>query len=298
MKGILRCESEYEKRFANDFKQLCRKHSSWTVWKDFVDTATYAISNAVDRRSKVWQKREDAYLEIAKRYDKDELDILCNLFVDTVLALEENPAQDFLGKLYMALDFGDGWTGQFFTPWSVSEFMAKITIGGDLKKQIDEAGYISVCDNACGAGCMLIAFANACKDIPDVNYQQDVVFVAQDIDDTVAKMCYIQLSLLGCAGYVVVGNTITEPTTGTVLHPIYKGDKIYFTPMWFTNNWTIKRLMEDNCKEPSCKQEDAPQSEKSEQKTPIVKPVSKSQNQQKSDWKTSKILKSFKRFFS
>ena len=50
-------------------------------------------------------------------------------------------------------------------------------------------------DSACGAGAMLIAFANAAKQY-GINYQKQVLFVAQDIDHTAAMMCYIQLSLL------------------------------------------------------------------------------------------------------
>ena len=34
------------------------------------------------------------------------------------------------------------------------------------------------------------------------------ILVAQDIDPLVAKMCYIQLSLLGCSGVVIIGNTL------------------------------------------------------------------------------------------
>ena len=46
-----------------------------------------------------------------------------------------------------------------------------------------------------------------------LNYQKHLLIVAQDIDETVALMCYIQLSLFGVAGYVTVGNSLTEPMT-------------------------------------------------------------------------------------
>lgn len=39
---------------------------------------------------------------------------------------------------------------------------------------------------------MLIAFANICKDDLNINYQKDILFVGQDVDPVVAKMCYIQ----------------------------------------------------------------------------------------------------------
>lgn len=71
----------------------------------------------------------------------------------------------------------------------------------------------------------------------NLNHQNHVLVVAQDIDECVALMCYIQLSLLGVAGYVKVGNSLTEPmTTGDKL------DHYWFTPMYFSNIWTMRRI--------------------------------------------------------
>lgn len=52
-----------------------------------------------------------------------------------------------------------------------------------------------------------------------VNYQKDVLFVGQDIDKVVAMMAYIQFSLLGCPGYIIVGNSLTDMPDGHVLFP-------------------------------------------------------------------------------
>ena len=68
-----------------------------------------------------------------------------------------------------------------------------------------------------------------------LNYQDHVGVVAQDIDILCVQMCYIQLSLRGLSGYVVHGDTLTEPKV-TDLH------RVWFTPMWFNNVWTMRRL--------------------------------------------------------
>ncbi len=234
MKGI-RGSTESEKRFFDIFHQLCRRHHTWQVWQDFVSMSACAIANAVDKRPDIWKQREDLYLKIVKRYSKDEIDSICELFSVTVLALDENPAQDFLGKIYMQLDFGGGWHGQFFTPWHIAELMAKLQLGNEAKDQITSKDYISVCDSCCGAGCMLAAFAKVCKDDMDIDYQRSVLFVGQDIDEVVAKMCYIQISLLGCPGYVVVGNSLSEPS-------YKKPENIWYTPLYFTDVWTLRRI--------------------------------------------------------
>lgn len=242
MKGI-RGSTEFEKQFIDVFEQLCRRHHSWKVWQDFVNMSACAIANAVDKRPEVWKLREDSYMETIKSYSKDELNLISELLSITTLALDENPAQDFLGKFYMQLDFGSGWHGQFFTPWHVAELMAKLQLGDEAKDQIASEDYISVCDSCCGAGCMLMAFAKVCKDDMDINYQRSVLFVGQDIDEVVAKMCYIQISLLGCPGYVVVGNSLSEPVCGTTIEPNYKKpENIWFTPLYFTDVWTLRRI--------------------------------------------------------
>lgn len=64
--------------------------------------------------------------------------------------------------------------------------------------------------------------------------------MAQDINLTAALMCYIQLSLLGAAGYVKVGNSLTEPVTTND-----SVDKYWFTPMYFSNTWTIRRIIKN-----------------------------------------------------
>lgn len=227
----------YDHDFISVYKSLCRKYNRWTVWQDFIDMSACSISNSMEKRQDVREKREKLYLSIAKKYDKSELVKFSEMLALTVMALDENMAQDFLGLIFMDLNFG-GDHGQFFTPWSVAKMMSEVTIGDDdLEAKIAEYGYISVSDCACGAGVMLIAFADSCTE-HKVNYQQKVLFVGQDIDPTVAKMCYIQLSLLGCPGYVIVGDSISEPPSGSVLEPITKDPTdLWFTPFYYLRLW-------------------------------------------------------------
>lgn len=66
----------------------------------------------------------------------------------------------------------------------------------------------------------------------------NILFSAQDIEETVALMCYIQLSLLGVAGFVKVGNSLTDP--------IRNGDSLenyWFTPMYFSDVWHTRRVV-------------------------------------------------------
>lgn len=274
MKGI-RGSTEFEKQFIDVFEQLCRRHHSWKVWQDFVNMSACAIANAVDKRPEVWKLREDSYMETIKSESGSGI---------TTLALDDIPRMNsilslscsaFLGKFYMQLDFGSGWHGQFFTPWHVAELMAKLQLGDEAKDQIASEDYISVCDSCCGAGCMLMAFVKVCKDDMDINYQRSVLFVGQDIDEVVAKMCYIQISLLGCPGYVVIGNSLSEPICGATIEPNYKKpENIWFTPLYFTDVWTLRRIRSWNAEvqKPEEMMEKEKESPKSEEPSKSITP--------------------------
>lgn len=229
-----------EKLFIDIFKPLCQTRNSWEVWADFITATACAIANSVDKSSKYHQQREDEYAKCIKRLGG--VNVAAEMFAIVTLALEENPEQDFLGTLFMNLNLGNHWKGQFFTPYCVCKTMAAIN-AFDLEDKIHENGWVSINDCACGAGATLIAMANTLKE-HGVNYQNNALFVAQDIDRVAGLMCYIQLSLLGCAGYVAIADSLCNPIVGeSVLQPVIKeSQEFWFTPMYASDVWHYRRL--------------------------------------------------------
>ena len=71
----------------------------------------------------------------------------------------------------------------------------------------------------------------------NLNFQNHIFVAAQDIDETVALMCYLQISLLGVAGYVKVGNALTEPMTEKDNTKNY-----WMTPMYYSDIWNLRQL--------------------------------------------------------
>jgi type I restriction-modification system DNA methylase subunit len=158
----------------------------------------------------VWkkdQKVENEYLEIAKNYTKDELDKHSELLLITVNALEKTE-QDFLGELFTAAELTNSRTGQFFTPYHISQMMAKMAI---CEKELSNKKIFKINEPCCGAGGMMIAAISVLKE-KNFNYQQDAYFLGVDIDARCARMAYIQLSLLGAPAVIICGNTITLET--------------------------------------------------------------------------------------
>lgn len=234
--------NEYEREFLELFKPLCEARSPWQVWLDIITAIACAISNSVPSTpDDVKEKREKEYAECINRFGGTDIPV--KIFSLIVKALEANPWQNFLGDIFTMLGLFDYWKGQVFTPYHVCHFMAEVLYGPDVEEKIKQNRWISVSDPACGTGAMLIAAAEIFYK-KGINYQQNVLFVAQDIDRTVGMMCYIQLSLLGCPGYVVIGNSITNPVTGVnVISPTEKeGQEFWYTPMYDLPIWFIRRF--------------------------------------------------------
>lgn len=227
--------------FQKVFAQLCNTKSSWQVWADFVEMAATAISNSTEIRADVKQRREERYLTIIQSYSKSEQALFPELMGILGSSLDREQEQDFLGEMFMALELGSHWKGQFFTPYSVCKMMAKISIE-DAKARIGEKGYVSVNDPACGAGATLIAARNEFE-LAGIGGDQ-VWFVGQDLDRVAGMMCYIQLSLLGCAGYVVIADTLYHPVTGPLLFPNLTPEQdAWFMPMNFLDHaWVIRQM--------------------------------------------------------
>lgn len=234
---------DYQKEFCCLIDRYAYRYSRWQIWNDFLYLSATALVNVFPIPEQ--EEREEQYLSVIGRYTEEEQEIFPEMLAIVMLALEENPEQDFLGSLYHRLELQQEQKGQFFTPYDISRFMAELQFAGqDMEKELERKGYISVNDPACGAGAMLIAFANTIKR-HGVNYQEKVLFVAQDIDRTAAMMCYIQLSLLGCPAVVIIGDTLAKP----MFHP---DNEVWYTPFYHLNRWrfTQRAGEEEGAEEP------------------------------------------------
>jgi type I restriction-modification system DNA methylase subunit len=150
---------------------------------------------------------EEEYLTVAKNYTKEELEKHAQLLAITVEALE-NTEQDFLGEVFTVAELANSRNGQFFTPYHISELMAEVAME---EKGFPQNRVCRINDPCCGAGGMLIAGAMVMKRL-GFNYQQNALFIGEDIDARCARMAFIQLSLLAMPAIIVCGNTITMET--------------------------------------------------------------------------------------
>ena len=241
MAKVSHLKNNNQREVVKIFLNLSGKYSLWQLWSDFIVMAAISISNVVDKLNA--PKREEQYMNIVKRYDNQTIKNFPKILSLIIEGMDFDPDRDFLGEIFMELNLGNDAGGQFFTPYNVCKMMAEINKTEEIVKKIEKDRFVSVNDCAYGAGATLIAFANTCK-LHNINYQTDVLFIAQDIDFVTACMCYLQLSLLGCSGYVFVGDTITNPCLTADkkgLLPL-QTENVWFTPMFYSDTWTARKL--------------------------------------------------------
>lgn len=199
-----------------NIKNISGKYNLSEVFSDWVHIMAYSISNSADKSQA--EEREKAYMSIIKKYTKEEIERLTESFSCLVLALERKQ-KDWLGEIYMELELGNDNTGQFFTPFYISQLMAELTFSKNETKLI-EKNWIGYYEPACGAGGMTIAFALAMEK-QKYNYQTQLVAWCEDIDENCLLMAYVQLSLLGIKAICKVKNSITQEEHSTWYTPFY-----------------------------------------------------------------------------
>jgi type I restriction-modification system DNA methylase subunit len=240
--------AERRKEIVKEFQKLSARHSLRKAWEMFVVMSAVAIANTCGTPVQK-ESREKLYKGYADQITECERKSIARILELVTTELDRNPDQDLLGELFMSLGLGNQYKGQFFTPYPVSKCMNAMTFSAEEIKNSPK-GFTSVGDPCCGAGAMLIAFANLCRE-HEINYQTSVLFAAQDIDFIAGCMCYIQLSLLGCAGYVVIDNSLTNPTITfdeEGLLPKNSEETVWYTPMYVHRDiWAQRRTIATLC---------------------------------------------------
>ena len=169
---------------------------------DVFECGALAISNKVDFTQ--YDKREQRYLEIIKKYKPNEQKLIVDLFTKifrlcSSVVYDNGRFDDYLGELFMKCNQGNKHAGQFFTPYHFSTLMAKNTITDD---KINQYEILTVNDCCCGGGGLLLAALDVLKNDYNVNYAYNCFIDAGDIDIRCVHMTYLQLALTGVPAIV------------------------------------------------------------------------------------------------
>lgn len=183
---------------------------------DVFECGAIAISNRFDLLQ--YQKREERYLQIIQKYDRDIRLLMTEIFakIFSLLTQQINPCvgfNDYLGDLYMRSNTSNSKTGQFFTPYCVSKACAEIAINENtVKEAIEQDKVLTMSEPACGAGGMIIAAADVLYYKYHFNIARNLVVECSDIDSRCVHMSYLQLGLAGIPAVIFKRDTLSMET--------------------------------------------------------------------------------------
>lgn len=224
------------------------KYQKWEFFSDFCKCTAISLYQPFRKDPEL----EKEYFAIESKYGEDIIkDVFAKDLLPCILFALENDIGDFLGEVFMELELGNHYIGQFFTPFHISYTMALIS--GNFKKNNNEVeSFIEPC---MGSSCMILARAKVLKE-QNINYSKYLEVQGVDISEICFYMSYIQLSLCGISAEVIHGDSLA----GT----IYKN---WYTPVYIHNAYEkqiienrknkflkLLELLKDEIKEPSIKE--------------------------------------------
>ena len=264
---------------ANNFKHkdisqifdMVRDRDHYTVIRDFFELSAISIRNNFDHGNE-YANLEKRYKEIAQGYKKEYLEgfatalgMLGKKIQDAVNG--NAPFADWAGELYMDSGTSNGKAGQFFTPYSVSQCMARINFPKDevlAKLGNDPNRVLTIYEPTCGAGGLIVAAIDALNEA-GVNYSWNAFVDCGDIDPRCVHMTYVTLSLLGVPAVVRLGDALMMEYRQTWFTPAYLMAWPHFKKQIgrgkYPNSATVPKSSEP--------QENAPEPPKQETREPV-----------------------------
>ncbi|MGP8215760.1 MAG: N-6 DNA methylase [Bacteroidia bacterium] len=174
------------KNFTATFNRIAHSKAEDAVFTDFLDMVICALSLG---------QYEEEYLEIVKRYKKEEVNLFCELLAQAAIIMDDGGIglKDCLGEFFQN-HITRGRNGQFFTPEHICDFMAQINM--DKETTVGK----TILDPCCGSGRMLLSAAKVNRN----NY-----FYGADIDARCVKMTAINLCINALPGEVAWMNSLS-----------------------------------------------------------------------------------------
>ena len=216
-------------RVNDEYKNFCKlldfgqgKYDIRDVFRDFVIIFAITIKNSVLYE----QDDEDIYLGIIKKYEKSEIEYFIKMICELInIYYSTKEIKDVLGEIYGQIGAISRASQQFFTPNYIAKAIGKMSIS---ESEINNREYIKIYDPACGSGVLTLSYMDGLKN-NNIDYKNKTLTVARDIDFICVCMTYIQFSIYGIPGIVVLGNTL-----------INEVNKIFYTPEFALGEWDKK----------------------------------------------------------
>lgn len=185
------------------------------VFRDWIAVAFYAF-----------QSDDPHYFEVMDKYKKNnefnrEVADHFSLALARLMEYMRLTNKEALGELFMNYA-SDGGKSQFFTPFNISEMVAKMMIDCNKQVAVEENRPLVINDPTCGAGIMLVSAAK------ELSYEQanDALLIGSDIDITCVRMTALNMMFFNMNSLIIWGNPLgmeVYDAWATIRHPILGG---------------------------------------------------------------------------
>jgi len=244
---------DHERELIKLIRQVAHSRSIYQVFNDFLEISAISISNVLDFTHR--KEREERYLSVINSYGKEQRLLFPRIIAHLVGALEEKARtvgpEDVLGSIFHTLELHTKCKGQFFTPTHIFDLVANIACGDEMTTKIKEKGFVSLSEPAVGSGVMVMSYCKAMLK-NGLNYCDQLVVNAVDIDLKCVYMTYLQLSLYGVPAVVIHGDSLTREEWSRWYTPIYLKDNwIWRVPCGITDRFCVEDEMLKCALEPS-----------------------------------------------
>jgi hypothetical protein len=210
--------------FIRIMDKLDREKNSYDLFRDFCEmaycshaklTAGTAITDG--ETSSRADQLEARYMQIVGTYsNKDTVRAFPELLGIAWIAIE-NGGCDFLGSVASQMEVLNARIGQFFTPYTVSRMIAEMSLQ-DVATVIEQNGFVTIAEPACGAGGMVLAAADVLQKA-GFDIGQHMLVNAVDISPLCFHMTYLQATLRGIPALVELGDTLRNTRTESAWTP-------------------------------------------------------------------------------
>lgn len=178
------------------------KSSKIEVFTDFVRVSACALA--------AWA-REEEYFAVQKTYKDEHMQLMSKAFASMVQEMEDKPFTDILWPNYTEVASGASikQRGEFYTPDTICELMAKITM--DTESIIENNQPITMSEPTCWSGGIILKVAQELAPTPERNKSfVDLLRVtASDINPVACDMTFINTTLWGIPARVEHANALS-----------------------------------------------------------------------------------------
>ena len=161
---------------------------------EMVHVWTIALRNAFTPRDDAWTAREAEY-ERWKEKVGPEGEATASKCLALLQIASNEKRGDHLGEMFQQIGAESKGLGQFFTPYAVSSFIARMSLAPDqVRAIVADKGFVDAMEPSCGAGGMVVAMGEAMA-AAGLDPRRHLRVTAIDVDRLAVDMTFVQSTL-------------------------------------------------------------------------------------------------------